>query len=666
MDRIAAPSLKSHLGAAFTAALLLGLCQIVIETLLIAVRFQHFIVSPHEFARTQMYDYGVKLFLLLPGGASLVQGGALDRFLPDGFTTKLIVSSALLVPNLIVGGLLALLLGCVRYRWHRPASVSAVLWTLLAVASAVHLFSYLAAIHVPKAWTVRIVVRNAARVLLRDGTWIAITALALAGACAAMMARLRPGARWVAAAAAAVVAAVFIGMPSGSVSSAAAISEPAGARELGPTPQVDNVVLISIDSLRADHLGCYGNPHDTSPVIDGLARQGVRFTNAMSATSWTLPSHASMLTGRYLLSHGVISSADQLSADVPTLAETLQRAGLSTGGVVSSLWLQPRYGFKRGFDYYDDSSVEGKAWWEELTLESAPNVTSHALSWLQQQRGRRFFLFVHFWDVHYDYSPPAPYDKMFDPDYKGSVNAADFMHNKAIRKGMPRRDLEHVLALYDGEIRWVDDHVAKILTALDELGLSDRTAVIVTADHGDEFFEHGGKGHQRTLYREVMHVPLIMRVPGITGGRAVEDPVSLVDVMPTVLDLTRAMTPPGVDGRSLVPALMNGAGSPHNAIYGWLCNPARKTDCKAMQESAVDTLIHVFQPPRVELYSAGDPAQRTNLVSGTGWGRHERLSALSETLNSRWKVYRSLAGRRGSVKIDKATEERLRALGYTD
>ncbi len=658
---------KAHLRAAFTAALLLGLWQIVIETLLIALRFRGFLVSPHEFARTQMYDYCVKLFVVLPGGAHWLQQGALDRFLGDGFAAKLVVAGGVLVPNLVVGALLAVAVGALLSLRRRPASVGVALTVLLGLALTVHLVSYAATVHVPKAWTVHILLRNSAWVLLRDGTWIALATLVLAGGCATAMVRLRPGGRLAVSAgsAAAAAAIVFVLLPAGSSPAAAPVPAPLAVPAAGAVPHVDNVVLISIDSLRADHLGCYGNPHDTSPAIDRVARDGVRFANAMSATSWTLPSHMSLLTGRYLLSHGVISQNDQLPPGVPTLAEMLRRAGLSTGGVVSALWLQPRYGFQRGFDYYDDSSVQGKAWYEELSLEPAPNVTDHALAWLRQQHGR-FFLFVHFWDVHYDYAPPAPYDKMFDPDYKGTVTGTNFMHNKAIRRGMPQRDLQHVLALYDGEIRWVDDHVAKILAALDDMGVSDRTAVIVTADHGDEFFEHGGKGHQRTLYREVVHVPLIMRVPGITGGRVVPDPVSLVDVMPTALELAGAQTPAGVDGKTLVPALLDGSASDRGAIYGWLCNPERRTDCEAMKESPADTLIHVFQPPRVELYGAEDRAERKNLARGTEWGRHKRLTALGEALNARWKVYRGLEGRRGSVKIDQATKERLRALGYAD
>jgi len=667
MDRMAAPSLKAHLGAAFTAALLLGLCQIVIETLLIAVRFQHFIMSPHEFACTQMYDYCVKLFALLPGGDHWLHGGPLDRFLNDGFDAKLVVGGGLLVPNLVVGAPLAVVMGWLLSLRRRPASVEVALTTLLGLALAVHLISYGMVVHVPKAWAVRILLRSSASVLWRDGTWIALATLAIAGGSAAVMARLRPRPRLAVSAgtAAAAATAILVVLRVSSAPSSAAAPEAAAARAAEEVPHVDNVVLISIDSLRADHLGCYGNARDTSPVIDRVAREGVRFANAISPSSWTLPAHASLLTGRYVLSHGVIARTDEIPPGVATLAELLRHDGFSTGGVISTVWLQPQYGFDRGFGYYDDSSSKGKTWYEELDLESASEVTGHALSWLRRQHGRRFFLFVHFWDVHYDYMPPAPYDKMFDPDYAGSVTGRNFKYNKAIWHGMPKRDLEHVVALYDGEIRWVDEHLAEILAALDEMGVSDRTAVIVTADHGDEFFEHGGKGHQRTLYREVVHVPLIMRVPGIAGGRVVQEPVSLVDVMPTVLELVGAQTPARVDGTTLVPALVGGKASDRGAVYGWLCN-WRGNDCQAMEESPLDTLIHIFQPPKVELYGANDLAQHTNLARGTGWGRHERLTALSETLNSHWKVYRGLAGRRGSVKIDKATEERLRALGYTD
>jgi hypothetical protein len=666
MDRVAAASFKTHLRAAFTAALLLGLCQIVIETLVIAVRFRHFIVSPHEFGRTQMYDYCVKLFALLPQTAHWLDGGALDRFLSDGFNAKLGLAAGLVVPNLVAGGVLVLLIAAAGALLRRPSSVVGSLSTLVVLGMAVHGLSFLLAVHIPHSWRIRTVLRNSARMFLFDGTWIAVCVLAAAAVVAVLIARRRSSMSWAAlvvvAAGGIAIAALLPHRPASSAPTAVGMH-----RDTTGTPlRVANVVLISIDSLRADRLGCYGEAHDTSPTIDRLAREGVRFANATSPTSWTLPSHMSMLTGRYLLSHGVISETDRLNQSVPTLAEALRASGLATGGVVSTLFLHPRYGFARGFDYYDDSSISGITNFDLLRAEPAPEVTRLAINWLRQQQNRRFFLFLHFWDVHMDYIPPSPYDQMFDPGYRGSIDGSNFRYNPAVNPRMAQRDLDHVLALYDGEIRWVDDHIAKVLAALDEMGVGDRTAVIVTADHGDEFFEHGGKGHGRTLYREVVHVPLIMRIPGVTPGKVVRMPVSLVDIMPTVLDLVGARAPVGLQGVSLVPELTGADGDMRRTVYAWLCNPSTRIDCEAMEHSGIDTLIDILQSPRIELYAADDVVQRTNLARAAGWPRHQRLMALTDELNAHWEAFRSGGGRLGGVQIDKATMERLRALGYAD
>jgi arylsulfatase A-like enzyme len=654
-----------QLRVALWAVALVAVCQILIETVAIATRYRSFIISPHEFGRNQMYDFSVKLFVLLPRAAEWLQGGTLDRFVSDGFGAKLVLPVGLVVPNLVIGSALALLVaaGCAALR--RSPSITRALWALVALGAVVHVTSYLVAVHVPKAWTVRTLLRNSGRVFLFDGTWIAVLTLAAAAALAAVIVplpRVRRGVLGVAATAA--IAAILMVVPVRPASSApTAGGIPAAATT--SAVHVDNLVLISIDSLRADRLGCYGQRHDTSPNIDRLAREGVRFANVTSTTSWTLPSHMSLLTGRYVLSHGVITQTDGLSPRVPTLAEAVRAAGLTTGGVVATLFLQPRYGFGRGFDYYDDSNV-ARTWYDELTAETAPGVTRQAINWLRQQQNRRFFLFLHFWDVHYDYIPPPPYDQMFDPGYRGSVDGRNFMHNPAVKRGMPERDLQHLLALYDGEIRWVDDHIGTVMATLSEMGVADRTAVIVTGDHGDEFFEHGGKGHQRTLYREVVQVPLVMRIPGVAAGQVVQMPVSLVDVMPTVLELVGARAPAGLEGVSLVPELAGHAGDARRSVYGWLCNPQRTTDCEAMEHSGVDTLLHLFQPARVELYAAADVAERVNLAHGAGWPRHERLAALADQLNAQWHAFRGIAGRSGQVNLDRATQERLRALGYAD
>jgi arylsulfatase A-like enzyme len=658
----------AHIRAALTAALLLALCQVVVEAVLIATRFQPYFVSPHRFSHTQMYDWCVKLFILVPWAGRWMHGGALDRFLPVGFNPKLVLAGGLAVPNLLVSVVAGCVLAGIRFALRRPARVLPVLWTLIGIGLVVHLASFGFAVRFPRTWAVRGIVAAGGRVFVYEGTWIAFVTLALAGGAAALMARLQPRMRWAVSlgtATAAAAAAIAL-VPASPAASAVGVVRvpPRAAQPL--LPAVKNVVLISIDSLRADRLGSYGNPHDTSPTLDALAGQGVRFTDTMSSTSWTLPAHMSLLTGRYVLSHGVIGETDRLPAGVPTLAETLHGSNVATGGVVSTLFLAGRYGFSRGFDYYDDHSALAKNWYDELSSEPAPTVTKLAIDWLRERHDERFFLFVHYWDVHYDYIPPAPYDAMFDPNYKGSITGVNFYHNSAVNRHMPRRDLEHIEALYDGEIRWVDDHIARILSALDDSGLADQTAVIVTADHGDEFFEHGGKGHQRTLYREVVQVPLIMRVPGVHPGQVVKAPVSLVDVMPTVLDLMQVRPPADMNGTSLVPILAGSGAQERSAIYGWLCNPRRSTSCEAMRYSPSETLFHMFQPSRIELYGANDPAQHHNVAGSSQWPIDRLLAQLNDQLNSEWRVYRGLEGQRGSVTIDKATLERLRALGYVE
>jgi arylsulfatase A-like enzyme len=291
-------------------------------------------------------------------------------------------------------------------------------------------------------------------------------------------------------------------------------------------------------------------------------------------------------------------------------------------------------------------------------------VTDAALRWLGERKDQRFFLFVHYYDVHYDYIPPPPYNTMFDPDYRGSVTAVNFIEDDAINRRMPARDLEHILALYDGEIRWVDDHIARLLHALEESGAAPRTAVIVTSDHGDEFFEHGDKGHKRTLYREIIQVPLVMRVPGMAAGQVIETPVSLVDLAPTILDLLAVPAPPGLSGQSLVPALAGARLSERDGLYAWFCW-REKANCKTMQHATAGTLIHTFQPARLEYYAAADRAQRQNLVRRGAWPR-ERLTTLAERLDAQWALYRQGSGTQDSLSIDPATREHLRQLGYGD
>ena len=325
------------------------------------------------------------------------------------------------------------------------------------------------------------------------------------------------------------------------------ILRPAAA--LPPLEQAPNVLLISIDTLRADHLGSYGYPRPTSPRLDQLAREGARFETAVAPTSWTLPSHMSLLTGLDPLLTGVYVDTRSLPRGTDTLALRLAKLGYATGGVVSGGYLNAKWGFARGFDYYDDFSVGKRHFGADKQEITSPHILQLANRWLdqwQQRDSRRpFFLFLHFYDVHYDFNPPPPYDTMFDPDYQGTLTGLDFDTNPALKPGLPQRDLEHLLALYDGEIRHLDDHLGRFFDSLAERGVFDNTIVAVTSDHGEEFGEHGRFGHRETLYDEVLLIPLIVRFPAkIAPGTVVREQVRLIDVGPTLLG-SPARTRPG-------------------------------------------------------------------------------------------------------------------------
>lgn len=320
----------------------------------------------------------------------------------------------------------------------------------------------------------------------------------------------------------------------------------AGCADEQPPP---DIILVSIDSLRADNLGCYGYPRETSPFVDQLASEGVRFENAISTTSWTLPSHAALFSGLYDSTHGLVSDDQRLAKGVLTIAEVLREGGYHTAGFYGGPFLHPTFGLDQGFDVYR-SCMAGTGGLESgqdvrrgLELDRVPShadVTSprtleEVTSWAESGVKRPYFLFLHLWDVHYDYIPPRQYVELFDPDYDGDLTAGNFSANPAISPQMTGRDLEHLIALYDGEIRFTDDHLRLIFDVLDSRDLLSNALTVVTADHGEEFFEHGGKGHRRTLFDEMIRVPMIVHWPGrVSAGSVIEDQVRLIDIMPTL------------------------------------------------------------------------------------------------------------------------------------
>jgi arylsulfatase A-like enzyme len=465
------------------------------------------------------------------------------------------------------------------------------------------------------------------------------------------------------------------------------------------------VLLISIDTLRADHLGCYGYSRDTSPRIDRLAGEGVTFDRAISSTSWTLPSHMAIFSSLFDSVHGVQATGRKYALDHPLLAEVMRSAGYRTAGFHSGPLLDEGYGFSAGFDSYVDCSrgaerrarrgegpphrraPQGVGRPEKVQEEGlvgafrrrvlrrgggAPTVVTNPYlfervsGWLEEGMEEPFFLFVHYWDVHWDYVPPSPYDTMFDPGYDGSMDFTNFPRNREIHPNMDPRDLEHLIALYDGEIRWTDEWIGKLIDRLEEKGVLDRTLVILTSDHGEEFFEHGKKGHRKALYDESIHVPLIVRYPDrLPAGFRVGGQVRTVDIYPTVLEMTGVGTVHGLQGLSLRPLMDD---EPETADFppavselslGWVeMTSVRRNEHKTIQDRKAETITH-FDLEK-------DPGEQRPIGAGEDPRIPSWIQELRDTSEDLERVKAAIqwVSEDNTFEPDPELLETLRSLGY--
>lgn len=333
---------------------------------------------------------------------------------------------------------------------------------------------------------------------------------------------------------------------------------------LEPAPRLDrpNIILISVDTLRADHLGYAGYARPTSPSIDRLAREGIIFRQAIASSNWTLPSHASMLTGLQPARHGAVDFAfSPLRPDVETLAESLWDVGYETGAFTGGGFVT--FGLDQGFDRY---------WMPVSGTAKGPSIVetlTRAKQWIAARPHTPFFLFLHTYAVHLPYEPPPPYNLMFDPDYSGPyVNGFSMKDNVRVGKHPDSATVKRLIALYDGELRHFDAQLGTLIDYVRNGGFGDRTCVVLTSDHGEEFNEHGEMFHRRArLYDELLRIPLIVWCPNrYPGGQVVDTPVSLVDITPTILDMAGAPLPRDGDGRSLEPALLGSTLEPRFTI----------------------------------------------------------------------------------------------------
>ena len=321
------------------------------------------------------------------------------------------------------------------------------------------------------------------------------------------------------------------------------------AQSLVAVPDQTNVLLILPDTLRADHLSCYGYHRQTSPNIDRFAEECVMFEKALSSSPWTKTSVGSILTSLYPHEHGAFKWADNLSNTNLTLSEIFRNKNYRTFSAQANPTITSRYGFHQGFQVY-----------KEMIKDLAENLTDEFVNWLNRKKKRPFFAYLHFMDTHYPYHVPEDYMRTFASEGQSNLNL-DKLISQDIRllteMGMPQSDKDYIVNLYDDSITYFDIHFGRILEALKTNHVLENTIIILLSDHGEEFWRHGSYGHGHTLYNELLHVPLMIRCPSILPAKKVSYPVQLIDLYPTILSLTRIDFDHEIRGKDWVPAILN-------------------------------------------------------------------------------------------------------------
>lgn len=456
------------------------------------------------------------------------------------------------------------------------------------------------------------------------------------------------------------------------VACAPAFAEDAPARK-------PDIIVIMIDTLRADRLGCYGNPLETSPTLDAIAEEGVLFTDAVAPAPWTCPSIASVFTSLYPSRHRVFDHegryarsdnhavTDVLGNEHVTLAEGLRTAGYETAAFIANRWLQPEFGFAQGFDTYD-----------MLTARSAyppgKKVNKNVAAWLAgRDTTKPLFLYVHYMDVHGPYNSPAQYRAQFvEP-------LAERLEQNALRK-LPdtfrgfserrvddldmnlRRYVDYWVARYDAGIRYCDDHVAELKQMLTDAGIWNDATVVVVADHGEELVDHGGSGHGYNIYGHQLQVPLVFRGPWVSGPRRISATVSLVDLAATLWELAATIVPVVLDGRSLVPILSGAEPARSTVAFGQAVK--KRPDLVSAQMDGRKLILNLTNnvPQYYDLRTDANEQAPSDEPP-------DNVAAQLRVAITRWVGQSAQAAQAAEpppprVEIDPETERILKSLGY--
>jgi arylsulfatase A-like enzyme/Tfp pilus assembly protein PilF len=399
-----------------------------------------------------------------------------------------------------------------------------------------------------------------------------------------------------------------------------------------------NVILITLDTTRADHLGCYGNPNIRTPNLDALARRGVLFEQAATATPLTLPAHCTIMTGMYPTYHGVrINGNTALSDEQTTVAEVLRTQGYQTGAFIGAFVLDGRWGLKQGFDHYDDQFDLKKYKHLDLGEIQRPGnlVMDAALAWLEARKSVPFFAWIHFYDPHTPYAPPEPYAT----EYGGRGLAA----------------------LYDGEIAFMDEQIGRCLTWIEKNGLDKKTVLILIGDHGEGLGNHGEASHGYFIYDYALHVPFLIAAPfPELQAKRISSQVSSADVFPTLLDLARIRSALKVQGRSLVRTMFEPGKKDEVSAYAESMAPNLQFGWSALRALRT-TKYKYIDAPEAELYDlTQDSREQSNILPQypeIGMRMKRELDKIVAETSVGAPVPQA-------ANLDKETVERLSALGY--
>jgi arylsulfatase A-like enzyme len=441
-----------------------------------------------------------------------------------------------------------------------------------------------------------------------------------------------------------------------------------------------NIILISLDTVRPDHLGCYGYQRNTSPAIDRLAADGVLFKNTYSTTSWTLPGHVSLLTSLNCLNHQVYFPLQKMNPDVLTLADILRTEQFYCAAFTGGGYLSATYGFSKGFDAYQEIKLHGD---QAIRLDEAERLAQLASRWLEDNKDKTFFLFLHTYQPHDPYANLSPTGREFleeNAEWDQVKMEPLFGGKGRFDTQFSEKEKQNIIALYDGEIKYTDVFfVQPILDKLEELGLYEKSLIILTSDHGEEFFDHEAWLHDHSIYDEGIRIPLVIKFPDTEHkGRQIEKIARITDIMPTILKQMKVKTSyKQFDGASLFP-LLNGKEKTQRTFVSDLALrefemaptviSINKDNFKFILNKKISSpytkrVVRNFDGSQIELYDLEiDPKETRNLAANIAY--REMCFELLVNINRLDEQANLTTKERDEVTLDQSLRERLKALGY--